>query len=142
MKIKFKKSKNIKIKLSDSQAKQISSPEIIKECCKQENVLAFDILYKEKLIGFAMLRNYQAGKWFLWNYGIDIDYQGIGLGEKSLLQLISLMKKEYDMTVMTTTYTYGNAAAKNLYTKVGFNETDIIDEPDLHEVNMMYNCRR
>lgn len=46
--------------------------------------------------------------------------------------------ENYLLQKMTTTYTWGNSHAKYLYEKVGFKETDIVDEPDCHEVNMIY----
>ena len=39
---------------------------------------------------------------------------------------------------MTTTYVFGNVYAKRMYESVGFVETDVVDEPDCHEVNMRY----
>lgn len=137
MKIEFKRSYSIKIELNESQVMQISSPENIIKSCKKENVIAFDIFYDNSIIGFAMLINYELGKWFLWNYAIDKKYQGIGLGEKSLIELISLMKKEYGIVEMSTTYIFANDVARNLYTKLGFKETGIINEADCHEVNMI-----
>ena len=32
----------------------------------------------------------------------------------------------------------GNNHAKHIYEKVGFKETDVVDEPDCKEVNMVY----
>ena len=51
------------------------------------------------------------------------------------------MKDTYNMLEMTTTYIYGNEHAKHIYEKIGFVETDIVDEVDCHEVNMVYDCR-
>ena len=48
------------------------------------------------------------------------------------------MKDKYNAKELTTTYIYGNDHAKHIYEKVGFIETDIVDEPDCHEVNMIY----
>lgn len=41
---------------------------------------------------------------------------------------------------MTTTYIWGNEHAKHVYEKVGFVETDVVDEDGIHEVNMIYYC--
>ena len=38
----------------------------------------------------------------------------------------------------TTTYIWGNDHARHLYERIGFTETDVVDEPDCHEVNMIY----
>ncbi|MCR5422065.1 MAG: hypothetical protein K6E74_00295 [Bacilli bacterium] len=48
------------------------------------------------------------------------------------------MKEQYEATEMTTTYLFGNEHAKYIYEKVGFVETDVVDEEDCHEVNMIY----
>ncbi|MGX7109445.1 GNAT family N-acetyltransferase [Facklamia miroungae] len=133
----FKKSKIIKISLDKNQNKQISSHEKICKGCSLDNVVAYDIFYENNVIGFAMLRKYDSTKWFLWNYAIDKNFQGRGLGEESLQALILLMKREYDATEISTTYLFGNDAAKKLYTKVGFYETEVIEETDCHEVNML-----
>lgn len=49
-----------------------------------------------------------------------------------------MLKKEYGVKKMTTTYLWGNEHAKHVYEKVGFVETDVVDEPDCHEVNMKW----
>ena len=47
-------------------------------------------------------------------------------------------EKRVEQQRITTTYIYGNDHAKHIYEKVGFVETDVVDEPDCHEVNMAY----
>jgi len=137
MDIIFKPSKEIKVNIKEGQLGQISSPARIKKACEKEEVIAFDILYKDDLIGFALFKKYDKGKFFLWNYAIDKDYQGMGLGKRSLTVLLSLMKKDYKATEISTSYIFGNEVAKGLYEKVGFVETDVVEEPDCHEVNML-----
>lgn len=41
------------------------------------------------------------------------------------------------MRVLWTTYIWGNHAARRLYERVGFVETDVVEEEDIHEVNMV-----
>lgn len=48
-----------------------------------------------------------------------------------------MLEQEYQARVVTTTYTYGNDHAKYVYEKVGFCETDVVDENGIHEVNMV-----
>ena len=60
-------------------------------------------------------------------------------GTNALKEFISFMKEKYKAKILTTTYVYGNDIAKHVYEKVGFVETDVIDEPDCHEVNMIYH---
>ena len=38
---------------------------------------------------------------------------------------------------MSTTYIFGNTIAARVYEKVGFVTTDIVDEDEIHEVNML-----
>ena len=38
---------------------------------------------------------------------------------------------------ISVTYIYGNEVAAHVYEKVGFVETSVLDEDDIHEVNMI-----
>lgn len=134
----FVRSREMKVKVSEEQKQFISSEEKIRNACKDDNVIAFDIYHEDELIGFAMLREYEPNCYFLWDYAIDSRYQNRHLGTKALNELIDLMKREYGLREMTTTYIWGNDQAKHLYEKNGFTETDVVDEPDCHEVNMIY----
>ena len=51
-------------------------------------MIAFDIYDDEKLIGFAMLREYEKESYFLWNYAIDYRYQNKGYGTKAHIEAI------------------------------------------------------
>lgn len=136
----FKPSSSMKISLLPEQEKQLSSKEKIEAACAQENVLAFDIYLDEMLIGFAMVRKFNEGAYFLWNYAIDYKYQNQNYGTSALIEFFDFMKDNYQMSEMITTYIWGNEHAKHVYEKVGFKETDIVDEEDCHEVNMIYYC--
>lgn len=126
------------IELSDEQRKQLSSKEKIEVALKDKNIFSFNIYEQDNLIGFAMLRKYSDIGYFLWNYAIDIKYQNKGYGTKALLFLIDYFETKYNALELTTTYTFGNEIAKHLYEKIGFIETDIVDEDGIHEVNMIY----
>ena len=130
----------MKISVLPEQEKELSSKERIESACTQSDVLAFDIFHNECLIGFVMVRQYENNEFFLWNYAIDYKYQNQNLGTTALVEFLSYMQKEYNMKVMTTTYIWGNEHAKHIYEKIGFVETDIVDEPDCHEVNMIFHC--
>ena len=136
----FKSSKTMKVSVFPEQEKQLSSKKNIEIACLRENVLAFDIYLDELLIGFVMVRKFDEGAFFLWNYAIDYKYQKQHYGTKALIDFISFMKENYHMSEMTTTYIWGNEHAKHLYEKVGFIETDVVDEDGCHEVNMVYYC--
>ena len=137
----FKKSNSMNISVLPEQEKQLSSKEKILANCQNSNVIAFDIYDDDILIGFAMLKEYEQREYFLWNYAIDKSYQNKGYGTKALTELINMMCYEYNMHIMTTTYIYGNDHAKHIYEKLGFTETDVVDEDDCHEVNMIYHCK-
>ncbi len=137
--LKFIKSTTMKVAVFVDQEKQLSSKENIRASCKLNNVIAFDIFRDGNLIGSAMLREYEEGGYFLWNYAIDATYQNRNLGTTALKELISFMHLKYGLHTMTTTYIWGNEQARHVYEKVGFTETDIIDEPNCHEVNMAYS---
>jgi diamine N-acetyltransferase len=47
------------------------------------------------------------------------------------------MKEKYGARCFTTTYIWGNEQAKRVYEKVGFVETDVVNEDGIHEVNML-----
>ena len=136
----FKSSSAMKISVLPEQETQLSSKEKIEAACAKENVLAFDIYLDELLIGFALVRKFNEGAYFLWNYAIDSQYQNQNYGTAALVEFIGFMKDTYQMSEMTTTYIWGNEHAKHIYEKVGFKETDIVDENDCYEVNMIYYC--
>ncbi len=141
--MRFEKSTGIKVRVLPEQQEFVAEEDMISDSLQKENVIGYDIFDGEQLIGFAMLCKYddeETGEtcWFLWEYAIDAAQQGKGYGKKALLELIELMRREFSMQVMTTTYIWGNTVAKNLYESIGFTETDVVDEPDCHEVNMIY----
>ena len=127
---------SLNIKINEAQAKNLSNESKIKKMLQEKNVLGFDIYCDKQLIGFAMLKEFEKHKYFLWDYYIDYDYQNKGFGTKALQELIDMLKKNYHCNVVTTTYKFGNLPAKRLYEKIGFIETDIVDEEEVHEVNM------
>ena len=136
----FRPSKEMKVSVLPAQEKQLSSKEKMKAACGQDNVLAFDIYAENLLIGFVMVRKFDKRSYFLWNYAIDYQCQNRNYGTTALCAFIRFMKEKYDMEEMTTTYIWGNEHAKHIYEKVGFIETDVVDEEDCHEVNMVYHC--
>lgn len=137
----FRPSKEMKITLLPEQEKLLSSKEKIALACRREDVMAFDIYAQEALIGFALVRKFDDGVYFLWDYAIDCRLQNRGYGTAALREFIDFMRDTYQMTEMVTTYVWGNDHAKHVYETVGFTETDVVDEDDCHEVNMRYLCQ-
>ena len=136
--MKFIPSENIKILLLPNQVDELCSSDIIAKISKKEGVVSFDIYDDDLLIGFAQMHEFEKNSFFLWNYAIDYKYQNKGYGVKALIELIDYMKSNYNLKIMTTTYLFGNNHAKHVYEKVGFIETDVVDEDGCHEVNMTY----
>ena len=141
--MRFVKSDGIKVGVFPEQAEFVGTPDMISTVLGREEVIGFDIFDGDLLVGFAMLRKYKDEEtgdscWFLWEYVIDSSLQGKGYGKKALGELFGLMQREYGARVFTTTYIWGNAVAKGFYEGFGFVETDVVDEPDCHEVNMIY----
>lgn len=132
----FVKSDSMKVDVLPSQEGELCTKEAIADICKSETVVAFDVYRAGTLVGFALLRKYDENGYFLWNYAIDAKYQNRGFGTEILRELISIMRDEYGADELVTTYIFGNEHAKHVYEKVGFIETDVVDEPDCHEVNM------
>lgn len=136
----FIASKSSKVSVTEEQEAFVCSKETILKIIEKnpDTVLAFDIVHEGATIGFALLHRFEEGSWFLWDYAIDKDFQNRGLGARALRELIEYMRKNHGMRVMTTTYIMGNEQAKRLYERVGFVVTDVVDEDDCHEVNMIY----
>ena len=131
-------SKGFNISLTPEELKEVGSIEKINKAFSFDNVLSFDIFNDDILVGFAQLREYDKSCYFLWHFGIDNRYQNKGVGTKVLIELIDYLKINYNLKEMTTTYLFGNEHAKHIYETVGFIETEIINEGDVHEVNMIY----
>lgn len=138
--MKFIESKEMKINLTLAQSKMLSTKEDIKIIIKDnpDTVKAFDIYDNEVLIGFVLVYEFEEKKYFLWEYAIDVKHQNMGKGTQAIIEFIDYMKENFGALEMTTTYVYGNDVAKHVYEKVGFIETSVVDEPDCHEVNMVY----
>ena len=125
------------IALSDADRKQLSSKTRIKQALTDPNILSYDIWDGDARIGFAMLRPFNENGFFLWNFAIDSAYQNQHYGPRALRGLFTMLKQEHHAKVITTTYTFGDDHAKYVYEKVGFRETDVVEENGIHEVNMV-----
>ena len=136
----FTESREMKISLRPGQAEMLSDKETIKTIIRDnhDTVMAFDIFDGDDLIGFVLVHRFEKQKYFLWEYAIDIRHQNQHKGTNALIEFIDYMKVHHDAREITTTYIFGNDHAKHVYEKVGFVETDVVDEPGCHEVNMAY----
>ena len=138
--ISFVRSAEMKVALAPGQEEMLSTKEDIKTIIRDnpDTVMAFDIFEGDDLIGFVLVHRFEPRKYFLWEYAIDVNHQNMQKGTKALAAFIDYMKTNHGAKEITTTYIFGNDHAKHIYEKVGFVETDVVDEPDCHEVNMAY----
>lgn len=111
--------------------------ERIEQALADSTILSYDIWDGDTLFGFAMLCPFEGNGFFLWNFAIDSAYQNRQYGQRVLRELLKMLKQEYQARVVTTTYTYGNDHAKYVYEKAGFQETDVVEENGIHEINMV-----
>ena len=126
----------IPLQLNENQRHQIASAERIQAALLRDDCLGFYAVESERNIAFALLRRFDTDSYFLWNMLVDSSHQGQGKGAAFLRLLIAFLRDEYHARIVTTTYTFGNVAAKRLYESLGFAETDVVCEDGVHEVNM------
>ena len=139
--MRFQPSREMKITILPEQEDQLCTKETIREIFAKDDkgeCVAYDIFDGDAMVGFAMFCQYPAGCFFLWNYAIDAAYQNRGIGTRALRELLEFMTSRYPVKQFTTTYVWGNEPARKLYEAVGFIETDVVEEEDCKEVNMIW----
>ena len=134
--MKFIPKTKFQLTLSEADRKQLSAMPRIEQALTDPDSLSYDIWDGDARVGFAMLCPFEGNGFFLWNFAIDSAYQNQHYGQRALRELLALLKQEHHVKVVTTTYTVGNDHAKYVYEKVGYWETDVVDENGIHEVNM------
>lgn len=138
--MRFEQTKEYKnIEIFSEQKTWVSSGERINEALHQEGNYGFDIYVNEYKIGFVLLRKYSKNAFFLWDYIIHKNFQNRGYGTVALIEFLNFLKKKFATKRVITTYICGNDHAKYIYEKIGFTEIDIVDEEDIHEVNLQIN---
>ena len=134
--MKFIPTTKFQLTLSEADQKQLSAMPRIEQALTDPDILSYDIWDGDARVGFAMLCPFEGNGFFLWNFAIDSAYQNQHYGQRALRELLAMLKQEHHAKVVTTTYTVGNDHAKYVYEKVGYWETDVVDENGIHEVNM------
>lgn len=122
--------------LAEEQRRQISTVERIEGALREDGCRGFFAYEGGEVIGFALVREFSVGRFFLWDFMVDYRWQGQGKGKLFLQLLIDRLKIQHSAQILTTTYVCGNVIAQKLYESFGFCQTDIVDEGDIHEVNM------
>lgn len=125
------------LELLPGQETFVATPEAIRKALTREDTFGFDAVENGVRFGFAMVRQFGPEEYFLWEYILDARHQGQGKGYACLSALIALLRREYGLKTLWTTYIWGNDAARRLYERVGFTQTDVVDEDGIHEVNMV-----
>ncbi|MCE5235528.1 MAG: GNAT family N-acetyltransferase [Clostridiaceae bacterium] len=125
------------IEILPGQAEWVSSPARISALLERKNVFGFYFYEDGRKLGFALLRRYSKYRYFLWDFIINCREQNRGYGSRALKALLQTMKEKRGARFVTTTYIIGNEHAKHIYEKLGFVETDTVDQGDVHEINMI-----
>lgn len=84
------------------------------------------------IIGFIMF-DYKPSekKAEIWRFMIGKDFQGKGYGTEALSSAIRLLANENLFSTIQINYVKGNFPAKHLYEKLGFQETDEMEENEI-----------
>ena len=98
-------------------------------------VTPFAIYNDELMVGFMLLRfNEKYNNYFIWQLMIDERYQSKGYGKQALKLAIEWMKKDERCCEIVTTYIEGNEKAKKLYTQLGFQRMNEIEDGEIDMV--------
>ena len=124
------------VQLKSAQARQLSQVERIQEALKRPDCLGFEAYENEQRIGFALVRKFAEGEFFLWNFVIEPVFQGQGKGKIFLNLLLEKLQQDEGAGTCTVTYKTGNDIARRLYLSAGFEIVDCVDSDEIHEVNL------
>jgi diamine N-acetyltransferase len=98
-------------------------------------VTPFAIYDDELMVGFMLLRfNEEYNNYFIWQLMIDERHQSKGYGKQAMVLAIEWMKKDERCHEIVTTYIEGNDQAKKLYTQLGFQQMNEIEEVEIDMV--------
>ena len=78
----------------------------------------------ETMIGFVMYTFHEStGAYSIPRFMIDVHWQGAGYGRRAMAAVLDTLKAERPAAPVFISLTPGNAAARRLYTALGFEET-------------------
>lgn len=76
-----------------------------------------------EVVGFGLYGvDEETGHWKLFRLMIDQKHQGIGLGFAAACEMIATLKQEHSADVVLVSYHEGNSVARDMYSKLGFEE--------------------
>lgn len=122
------------LKVTEHQTKFVSTPitSLAKAYVFYDIITPFSIYNDDVMVGFMLLRfNVEYDNYFIWQLLIDEKYQHKGYGKEALKLAIEWMKKDVRCKNITTTYIIGNEHAKNLYTQLGFERMNDIEDGEI-----------
>lgn len=97
----------------------------------QDACSAFAIYNDDEVVGFLLLENDEVKKYFsIWRIMMGKDYQGKGYGKKALILAINFLK-EKGAKVIHISHQTNNYDPSELYQKVGFKYTGIIEDGEV-----------
>ncbi|MCL2235494.1 MAG: hypothetical protein FWB98_03510 [Defluviitaleaceae bacterium] len=91
------------LNLLEEQESHISSAEKMQNALNGNDCFGFYLMDGTEKVGFALVRRWGEGRFFLWNFLVDCRYQGQGKGRVFLGLLMDALKNLYDARVVITT---------------------------------------
>jgi diamine N-acetyltransferase len=125
------------LKVAEHQTSFVSSnmKSLAKAYVYYNRVASFAIYDDELMVGFMLLRfNEEYNNYFIWQLMIDERHQSKGYGKQAMLLAIEWMKKDERCHEIVTTYIEGNDQAKKLYTQLGFQRMNEIEDGEIDMV--------
>jgi diamine N-acetyltransferase len=127
----------LELKVADNQTSFVSSnmKSLATAYVYYNRVTPFAIYDDELMVGFMLLRfNEECNNYFIWQLMIDERYQFKGYGKQAMVLAIEWMKKDERCHEIVTTYIEGNDQAKKLYTQLGFQQMNEIEDCEIDMV--------
>jgi len=114
------------LKVTESQREFVAEPSYcLALCCYGDDWRPLAIYLGEQVIGFMMWTTDPAdGSCWLGGIFVDQNMQKRGYGKQAVKEAIILLQKKFGYQNFALSYIPANLAAKKLYTKLGFIETD------------------
>ena len=102
----------------------------------RDTAFPFAVYEDNTIVGFIMLGYYEArNQYTLWKFLIDKKYQNKGYGKEATRMVLDAMKADGKYNKVVLCYLEGNEAAKKLYEKFGFVETDRDEDEIIMELS-------
>ncbi len=120
----------LSLQIHEEQKGFVSSPaySLAEAYVYYKNAYPFAIYNDDVMVGFIMLGYYEIrNQYTLWKFLIDKHYQNKGYGKEALLQGIRYAKEQFKCTELYTGVSIGNKIAEQLYMKIGFEATGLIE---------------